>query len=100
MIQKMEKCTKHAAILKAKDLLAVPTDSVGEALKKASELCGHLRQGYDDQKEVKIEPSLAERFHSMRSSLLKSKKAQQYLQDRNLNNKLEIGYNSYQICNN
>lgn len=57
-----------------------------EALKKAAELCG----------EIKIEPSLADRFHSMRSSLLKSKKAQQYLSDRNLSPNQEIGFNSYQ----
>ncbi len=37
-IQLKEKCSKHAAILKAKEILAVPTDSVGEALKKATEL--------------------------------------------------------------
>ena len=64
----MEKCTKY------------------EALKKSAELCG----------EVKIESSLQDRFRQMRSSLFTSKKALQYLQDRNINCKLEIGYDSYQ----
>ena len=68
MIQKMENCTKH------------------EALKKAAELCG----------EIKSEVSLLDRFRQMRSSLLKSKKAQQYLSDRNLSKDLEVGFNSYQ----
>lgn len=74
MIQKMENlttsggCTKH------------------EALKKAAELCG----------EIKSEVNLQDRFRQMRSSLLKSKKAQQYLSDRNLSTNQEIGFNSYQ----
>jgi len=68
MIQKLEKCTKH------------------EALKKAAELCG----------EIKTESTLQDRFRQMRSSLLKSKKALNYLSGRNLSKESEIGYNSYQ----
>lgn len=37
-IQLKEKCSKHAAILKAKELLAVTTVKDGKALKKATEL--------------------------------------------------------------
>ena len=70
MTQKMEKCTKH------------------EALKKAAELCGEIKENK--------ERSLQDRFHQMRSSLLKSKKAIIYLFDRNLSKDLEIGFNSYQ----
>lgn len=55
MIQKMEKCTKH------------------EALKKAAELCG----------EIKSQPGVAELFTMQRKSLHRTKKALQYLKDRN-----------------
>lgn len=69
MIQKMEKCTKH------------------EALKKAAELCG----------EIKTEPGLSEIFIAQRKSVHRTKKAVEYLKNRNLDPmKVEIGFNSYQ----
>jgi len=76
MIQKLESVAgqainKHQAIMKAKELL-----------------------GY--KPEIKSETSLQDRFHQMRSSLLKSKKALNYLSGRNLSKESEIGYNSYQ----
>ena len=69
MIQKMDKCTKH------------------EALNKAAELCG----------EIKQEPGLKEIFNKLRQSLHRSKNAIAYLKDRNIyNTDLEIAYNHYQ----
>ena len=71
-IMHKESCTKHKAILKAKELL------------------NHKPQNMNQ------EPSLQDRFVQMRSSLLKSKKALSYLSGRNLTKDLEIGFNSYQ----
>ena len=78
MIQRLESLggqpiNKHQAIMKAKKLL-----------------------GYHPEVTTKTAPSLQDQFSQMRSSLLNSKKALQYLSDRNLSSKLEIGYNSYQ----
>jgi len=68
MIQKMEKCTKH------------------EALKKAAELCG----------EIKQEPGLTEIFNKPRQSLYRSKNANSYLIEHNIHNpELDTGYNHY-----
>jgi len=78
MIQKMEKCTKH------------------QALKKAAELCGQLRQGYVDHIEIKQEPGLTEIFNKLRQSLHRSKNAINYLKERNIYNpELEIASNHY-----
>ena len=46
-IEKYEKCSKHAAILKANEFLAVPADSIGKALKKAAELSGEETNAKD-----------------------------------------------------
>ena len=76
-IMHKENCTKHEAILKAKELLNYSTNT---------------RQMNEPQ-----EQSLSEIFTQQRKSLHRTKKALQYLKDRNLDPmKCEIGFNSYQ----
>lgn len=72
-----ENCTKHEAILKAKELLNYSSNS---------------KQMNEPQ-----EQSLTEIFTSQRKSLHRTKKALQYLKDRNIDPlKADIGFNSYQ----
>jgi len=70
-----ENCTKHEAILKAKELLNYSTN----------------------QKGMNQDQNLSEIYKQQRKSLHRTKKALQYLKDRNLDPmKTEIGFNSYQ----
>ena len=80
-IMHKENCTKHEAILKVKEMINGVSVISKPNLKT-------MNQSQDQ--------SLTDLFRQMRSSLLKSKKAQQYLSDRNLSSKLEVGFNSYQ----
>jgi DNA primase len=71
-IMKYEKITKHEALIKAQELLGV-SQTMNEAPKQ-------------DMNEL---------FIKLRQSLHRSKNALAYLQERNLNPQLEIGYNNY-----
>ena len=74
-IMHKESCTKHEAILKAKELLNYSTN----------------------QKVMNQDENLSKIFKQQRKSLHRTKKALQYLKDRNLDPmKSEIGFNSYQ----
>lgn len=105
-IQLKEKCNKHAAILKAKEILAVPTASVGEALKKATELINPIEikpvmpiKPNTDQtsRESRIE-LLTRLFGYFRSAVNNSKPSRNYITGtRRLELFLEIGYNSAQF---
>ena len=76
-IMHKENCTKHEAILKAKSLLNYSRNT--------------------KQMNGPQEQSLSEIFSSQRKSLHRTKKALQYLKDRNLDPMTaEIGFNSYQ----
>ena len=76
-IMHKENCTKHEAILKAKELLNYSPNS--------------------KQMNQSQEQSLSEIFNQQRKSLHRTKKALQYLKDRDLDPmKCEIGFNSYQ----
>ena len=76
-IMHKENCTKHEAILKAKELLNYIPNS-----KRMNE---------------PQEQSITEIFKQQRKSLHRTKKTLQYLKDRNLDPmKSEIGFNSYQ----
>ena len=98
-IEKYEKSSKHAAILKANEFLAVPADSVGKALKKAVELSGEEINAKDvmgiaskGAAKGKAE-DFAGLFARQRASLPRSPKALDYLKSRGLNPEMEIGYN-------
>ncbi len=86
MIQRMEKGTKHEAILKAKELL------------------NHLPSQNQNGMNKNESQDLQEVFTQQRKSLHRTKKALQYLKDRNLDPMnppagragSEIGFNSYQ----
>src|SRR5690554_4327919 len=100
--EKYDKCSKHAAILKANEFLAVPADSVGKALKKAAELSGEETNAKDvmgiaskGAAKGKAE-DFAGLFARQRASLPRSPKALDYLKSRGLNPEMEIGYNSGQ----
>ena len=72
-IEDYEKCTKHEAILKAKELIGIT----------------------QPPKEIKPLQNMQETFSKLQQSLLRSQKAKDYLQSRNI--KLtanEIGYNT------
>jgi DNA primase len=70
-IMKIEKITKHEALIKAKEMIGYPTEEKQE--------------------------NYTELFIQMRAELLRSKKALSYMTDRNLDAKtIEVGYNSYQ----
>jgi len=74
-IMHKENCTKHEAILKAKELLNYSTNP----------------------KRMNQDENLSEIYKQQRKSLHRTKKALQYLKDRNLDPmKTEIGFNSYQ----
>jgi len=74
-IMHKENCTKHEAILKAKELLNYSTNP----------------------KRMNQDENLSEIFKQQRKSLHRTKKALKYLKDRNLDPmKSEIGFNSYQ----
>src|SRR5690554_315772 len=103
--EKYDKCSKHAAILKANEFLAVPADSVGKALKKAAELSGEEINAKDvmgiaskGTAKGKAE-DFAGLFARQRASLPRSPKALDYLKGRGLNPEMEIGYNSGQYWN-
>ncbi|WP_173400710.1 CHC2 zinc finger domain-containing protein, partial [Alkaliflexus imshenetskii] len=104
-IEKYEKCSKHAAILKANEFLAVPADSVGKALKKAVELSGEETNAKDvmgiaskGAAKGKAE-DFAGLFARQIASLPRSPKALDYLKSRGLSPEMEIGYNSGQYWN-
>ena len=74
-IMHKENCTKHEAILKAKELFNYSTNP----------------------KRMNQDENLSEIFKQQRKSLHRTKKALQYLKDRNLDPmKSKIGFNSYQ----
>ena len=75
-IMKYEKITKHEALIKAQELLGVTSEvhPVEESLHRVN---------------------MNELFLKLRQSLHRSKNALAYVQERNLNPSLEIGYNNY-----
>ena len=98
MIQKMEKCSKHEAILKAKEMIngidVTSKPKLNTMLnEEKSRLTATGNQGQDQ--------SLTDLFSQQRKSLHRTKKALQYLKDRNLpavnagQAMLEIGFNAY-----
>src|SRR5690554_5401447 len=104
-IEKYEKCSKHAAILKANEFLAVPAASIGKALKKAAELSGEETNAKDvmgiaskGAAKGKAE-DFAGLFARQIASLPRSPKALDYLKSRGLSPEMEIGYNSGQYWN-
>ena len=81
-IMHKENCTKHEAILKAKSLITEQSIISKPKLNK-------MNQSQDQ--------SLTDLFSQQRKSLHRTKKALQYLKDRNLDPlKTETGFNSYQ----
>ncbi len=84
-IMHKDNCTKHEAILKAKFILSGAEGTI---------------LNYKPNSKQMNEPqeqSLTELFKQQRKSLHRTKKALQYLKDRNLDPmKTEIGFNSYQ----
>ena len=100
-IQKMEKCNKHAALKKAKELIngsSVPTSKLADEM--INELANERQNKLADEMiskladEKKNEKSMEEIFTELKGQLKQSEEAKTYLQSRNLNHeKLEIGYN-------
>ena len=99
-IQLKEKCSKHAAILKAKELLAVPTDSVGEAIEKAKTLANPLHKIDYTPMEKTEDKNLLPRIavlskvaQDSKASFKRTANARDYIRNRKLDpDKMEVGY--------
>ncbi len=84
-IEKYEKCGKHEALLKAKELISgttVPTTKNTDVM------------GIASKKAAKEETNFKTLFAKQKEGLPRSPKALQYLEDRGLEQLNEIGYNS------
>ena len=84
-IEKYEKCGKHEALLKAKELITgttVPTTNNTDVM------------GIASKKAAKEETNFETLFAKQKEGLPRSPKALQYLKDRGLDQLNQIGYNS------